>query len=68
MSRSSEEVLRHYEQSGLLLRILAGLKALGKDLQQRHQRHQGQTRMALTLAFWGDHVCECTREHVHVVG
>lgn len=32
MSRSSEEVLRHYEQSGLLLRILAGLKALGKDL------------------------------------
>ncbi|MBI4204074.1 MAG: methyltransferase domain-containing protein [Betaproteobacteria bacterium] len=32
MSRSSEELLHHYEQSGLLARILAGLKALGKDL------------------------------------
>jgi len=32
MSRSNEEMLRHYEQAGLLQRILAGLKALGKDL------------------------------------
>ncbi len=32
MSRSSEEMLRHYEQGGLLERIVAGLKALGKDL------------------------------------
>ena len=32
MSGSSEEMLRHYEQGGLLPRILAGLKVLGKDL------------------------------------
>jgi SAM-dependent methyltransferase len=32
MSRSSEEMLRHYEQGGLLARIVAGLKVLGKDL------------------------------------
>jgi len=32
MSQSSEEMLRHYAQGGLLERIVAGLKALGKDL------------------------------------
>lgn len=32
MSRSNEEMLRHYEQRGLLQRIVAGLKTLGKDL------------------------------------
>lgn len=32
MSRLNEEVLRHYEQSGLLERIVAGLKVLGKNL------------------------------------
>jgi SAM-dependent methyltransferase len=32
MGHSTEEMLRHYEQGGLLQRILAGLKHLGKDL------------------------------------
>ena len=32
MSASREEIQRHYEQSGLLERIIAGLKTLGKDL------------------------------------
>ena len=32
MSNSSVEMQHHYEQTGLLERILAGLKALGKDL------------------------------------
>lgn len=32
MSHSSEEILRHYEQDGLLERIVAGLKVLGKNL------------------------------------
>ena len=32
MSASREEIQRHYEQSGLLERIMAGLKTLGKDL------------------------------------
>ena len=32
MGQLHEEMLRHYEQGGLLQRILEGLKALGKDL------------------------------------
>jgi SAM-dependent methyltransferase len=32
MKHSNEEMLRHYQHGGLLPRILAGLKALGKDL------------------------------------
>ena len=32
MGESHEEVLRHYEPGGLLPRIVAGLQALGKDL------------------------------------
>lgn len=32
MTGSTDEMLRHYEQVGLLQRILAGLKILGKDL------------------------------------
>ena len=32
MGESHEEMLRHYEPGGLLPRIVAGLQALGKDL------------------------------------
>ena len=32
MGDSHEEMLRHYEPGGLLPRIVAGLQALGKDL------------------------------------
>src|SRR5688572_20623369 len=32
MGESHEETLRHYEPGGLLPRIVAGLQALGKDL------------------------------------
>lgn len=38
------------------------------DVQQLNAgKPQGLSRMALTLAFWGGHVCECTRVPAHVV-
>ena len=40
MGESHEEMLRHYEPAGLLPRIVAGLQALGKDLDSvTHEDH-----------------------------
>ena len=43
MGESHEEMLRHYEPGGLLPRIVAGLQALGKDLDSVTHEDLGRT-------------------------